>query len=360
MDKITLEKTCNIYQPKTISQGEMIENGKYNVFGANGIIGKYDRYNHEESEVVVTCRGATCGTINYTTPKSWITGNAMVVSPKKSDLKKRFLFYYLKHIDFSKVITGTAQPQITRSTIKNVEIIVPNISSQSEIVIELDIINKAIENRKLVLRDYEDLIDSKFDKMFLEKIKNGNLENLSDLCEIITDGTHATPKYEETGVIFLSSKDVTKKKITWDNIKYISNDLHNTLCKRISPKRDDILLAKNGTTGIAAIVDKDVVFDIYVSLALIRLKKGINPKFMLYQLNSPYCKQQFNKALKGIGVPNLHLNKIRETLVINPEYSRQEEFVKYIENIEKLKELIEQDIKDLELLLESKMHEYFD
>jgi len=43
-----LEEVCEMYQPKTISSKEMVDDGAYPVFGANGIIGKYDQYNHEE------------------------------------------------------------------------------------------------------------------------------------------------------------------------------------------------------------------------------------------------------------------------------------------------------------------------
>jgi type I restriction enzyme M protein len=86
---------CDLYQPVTISAKEMIDNGEYPVFGANGIIGRYNQYNHIEDEVVITCRGATCGTVNMTLPKSWITGNAMVAHPKTTDLNKKYLFYLL-------------------------------------------------------------------------------------------------------------------------------------------------------------------------------------------------------------------------------------------------------------------------
>ena len=99
---------------------------------------------------------------------------------------------------------------------------------------------------------------------------------LKDLCLTeITDGTHKTPTYSENGYIFLSSKNVTSGKIDWKNVVYIPESLHNELYKRIRPQKDDILLAKNGTTGVAALVDKDEVFDIYVSLALIRPNKNL-------------------------------------------------------------------------------------
>lgn len=100
---------------------------------------------------------------------------------------------------------------------------------------------------------------------------------LKELCEFITDGTHQTPEYcGNDGVIFLSSKDVTERKINWDSVKYIPNALHEKLCKRLKPRKNDILLAKNGTTGVAAIVDRDEIFDVYVSLAVLRPLKIVS------------------------------------------------------------------------------------
>lgn len=74
--QVKLGDVCNLYQPKTITSSELIEDGEYVVYGANGIIGRYDKYNHDEPEVIITCRGATCGTINITTGKCWISGAA--------------------------------------------------------------------------------------------------------------------------------------------------------------------------------------------------------------------------------------------------------------------------------------------
>jgi len=97
--------------------------------------------------------------------------------------------------------------------------------------------------------------------------------------------------------------------------------------KRLSPKVNDILLAKNGTTGVAAIVDRDVAFDIYVSLALLRPSKLIHPRFLWHFINSPSAKRQFNKRLKGVGVPNLHLNEIREVTISFPEKLTEQDVV---------------------------------
>jgi type I restriction enzyme S subunit len=105
---------------------------------------------------------------------------------------------------------------------------------------------------------------------------------------------------------------------------------------------DDILLAKNGTTGVAAIVDRNVVFDIYVSLALIRSLGEVSPKFLLHFINSPVAKKQFNKRLKGVGVPNLHLKEIREVLVKFPLSERkQSEIVAELDTLQEKSQLLQ-------------------
>ena len=69
---MTLGEVCDIYQPKTITSDEILETGLYRVYGANGIIGYFDEFNHAEAEVVLGCRGSV-GTVHFTKEKSWIT-----------------------------------------------------------------------------------------------------------------------------------------------------------------------------------------------------------------------------------------------------------------------------------------------
>jgi type I restriction enzyme S subunit len=120
-----LGKIADLYQPKTISEKEMSKDGKYLVYGANGIVGKYEQFNHAESVVAITCRGNTCGAINITRPYSWITGNAMVVKPLDDNISIDYLVNTLKRSGLNKIITGSAQPQITRSNLSPLLIISP-------------------------------------------------------------------------------------------------------------------------------------------------------------------------------------------------------------------------------------------
>lgn len=152
---VELGEVCEIYQPKTITSKEIKPEGLYRVFGANGVIGFYDKYNHEESEVLITCRGATCGTINLSEPKSWVTGNAMVVKPKDNTLDKQFLFYILKNLSLKSTISGSAQPQITRQSLAPFKIPLPPIEEQKKIVKEIEGKQAIIDNAKELISKVE-------------------------------------------------------------------------------------------------------------------------------------------------------------------------------------------------------------
>ena len=195
-------------------------------------------------------------------------------------------------------------------------------------------------------------------------LKGWEVKKLKEVCEKITDGTHQTPKYFEEGYIFLSSKNVTSGKIDWDNVKYIDEKQHKEMHKRVAPKVGDILLAKNGTTGIAAMVDRDVIFNIYVSLAHLSPLKNVSPFYLLHFINSPLAKAQFNKRLKGVGVPNLHLEEIREVEIPLPPLPEQQRIVAILDEafaaIAKAKANAQQNLQNAKELFESYLQGVFE
>ena len=205
----SLGEVCEIYQPKTISTKEMVANGKYVVYGANGVIGRYDKFNHEEPQLLITCRGATCGYVNISTPKAWITGNAMVVRPKSSSIDLKFIEYLFRGgLDLSKTITGAAQPQITRKSLAPLLISYPkSLPEQKRIVAILDKAFAAISTAKANA----------------EK----NLQNARELFESYLQGVFANPgdgweekSLEEIGKI-TSSKRIYKREYVKEGIPFI-------------------------------------------------------------------------------------------------------------------------------------------
>ena len=143
---VHLGEIAQIYQPQTISSTELTEDG-FLVYGANGIIGKYKQYNHKTEQICITCRGNTCGMVNYTKPMSWITGNAMVINTDEHQNKvcKRYLYHYLSAYNFNSIISGSGQPQIVRTPLEQLKVPLPTFLEQKQKATFLDKIQGKIE-----------------------------------------------------------------------------------------------------------------------------------------------------------------------------------------------------------------------
>lgn len=300
--------------------------------------------------------------------KCWVNNHAHVIRPHRDKIVDTWLINYLVHSDLSEFVSGLTVPKLNQGNLREIPVPFPPIQEQQRILAILDQafegIAKARANAEQNLQNVRALFKSHLQSVFTQRGEGWRGNVLKEICEKITDGTHQTPKYFDDGVIFLSSRNVTTGKIDWENIKYIDEKQHLEMQRRVSPKLNDILLAKNGTTGVAAMVDRDVPFDIYVSLALLRPLPVITPKLLLYFVNSSVAKQQFNKRLKGVGVPNLHLEEIREVEIFFPNsLIEQEKITTELDNLSKetqrLETLYQRKIACLDELKKSLLQQAF-
>lgn len=153
-ESTTLGDIAKMYQPQTLTQEEINLHAGYPVYGANGVIGFYEKFNHFEPQIIITCRGSTCGTVLLTVPKSWINGNAMVINvDSNKSVNKLFMYYLFSSIDFSPIISGSGQPQIVRSPLSKWGIKIPKIEEQEKIS---KILKEADEEIKLLETELEE------------------------------------------------------------------------------------------------------------------------------------------------------------------------------------------------------------
>ena len=278
-----------------------------------------------------------------------------------------YLRFFFRSDSFRKQLLSsktTTINQITINMLDNIDIDLPEKSTRDERCTILNRILKVIDAKEKQLSTLDNLIKARFVEMFGTIHDNKfafRIMTIQDVCEPIKDGTHQTPEYtdvDENGFRFLSSKDVTSGRIDWNHLKFIPEKLHKELYSRIAPRKGDLLLAKNGTTGIAAIVDRDEVFDIYVSLALLR-PTIVDSTYLWGAINSTETKEQFDASLKGIGVPNLHLGEIKKTRIIVPPIEKQQEFATFVTQINKSKSVIQKSLDETQLLFDSLMQKYF-
>ena len=120
-------KVFEIKYGKTLSMNNILNKGKYPVYGANGVIGYYNKKNCDDYVVLVTSRGNGSGEVLRTHDKeSFITNNSFIIKPIKNFIKVPFIYQMLKTVDFKRICTGSAQPQLTNVSINLIDILVPS------------------------------------------------------------------------------------------------------------------------------------------------------------------------------------------------------------------------------------------
>ncbi len=356
MEKIRLVDVCNPKQWKTIPTGDLLKDG-YPVYGANGIIGYYSEYNHEKPVVAITCRGATCGSINITVPKAYVTGNAMCLDDVRNDIEIDYLYYFLKHYDFNNVISGSAQPQITRQGLEKVYISYCSRDQQVQIVEKLKKVESIIGIRSEEIQKLDSLIKARFVEMFSgEK----NMMKMSDICSIITDGTHQPPKFVTEGIPFIFVSNVVSNKITYDAEKFITQETYDELIKRTPIEIGDVLLSTVGSYGHPAVVKSDEKFLFQRHIAYLKPKKDIiNSDYLHGALLSPDVQKQIEKGVKGIAQKTLNLSEIKKMTIPVPDLARQKQFADFEEQVDKSKVVVQKALDETQTLFDSLMQEYF-
>jgi type I restriction enzyme S subunit len=369
-----LGAACELYQPKTISTKEMVTDGVYPVFGANGIIGKHDKYNHEEPQLLITCRGATCGSVNISKPKSWINGNAMVVRPKDDSIDLKFLEYLFRGgIDLSKTITGAAQPQITRQKLSPVEFTYPkSIHEQQRIVSILDecfaAIDKAKANAAQNLKNAKELFESYLQGVFEKKGDVWEEKTLGELANF-RNGMNFTKSSKGENINIVGVKDFqnsfwvpfeTLETVTLDG-KLNDLDLLN--------KGDILVVRSNGNPQLIGrtLLASEVIGQVSHSGFTIRIRlntKCIDPIYLCNYLKIKKTRKILVDGGNGVGIKSLNQGSLSALSIPFPRSIKtQQEIVNKLDffsaETQKLEAIYQKKLDDLEELKKSILQKAF-
>ena len=176
---------------------------------------------------------------------------------------------------------------------------------------------------------------------------------LDNLCSKITDGTHKTPKYTDSGVPFVSVKDIYDNQIHLNNTKFISQEEHEELYKRCNPEYDDILLTKSGTIGRTAVIKTKNEFSLFVSVALLKnYKNVIDSSYLSLNIQDFFNKINISQTIKGGVIKNYHISDMKDQLIPLAPLNEQKRIVEKLdflfEKTKRAKEIIEEIKIDIE------------
>ena len=361
MEKRKLTEICNPKQWKTIPTSELVEVG-YPVYGANGIIGFYNEYNHEEKTIAITCRGATCGTVNLTCPKAYITGNAMCLDDVNNTVILEYLFYAMKAYDFSKVISGSAQPQITRQGIEKVEVVVYPPKKQQQIVCELQKVESLIALRKEQLTKLDELVKSRFVELFgdpvADSMKWGQLP-LSYYLKSIRYGTSTPPSFSETGYEFIRATNIKNGQILSSDMKYISEEEAKKIekCKVFG---GEMIIVRSGVNaGDTCIITGEHCGQYAGYDMILVFGEALHPVFANVLINTEYMDRVVKPLTRRAAQPHLNSEQVQSLPIIQVPYAQQEKFAAFVEQADKSKLAIQESLAELETLKKALMQKYF-
>ena len=345
MKKVKLTSICRPKQWKTIPTSELQESG-YPVYGANGIIGFYDSYNHEQETVAITCRGATCGTVNLTQPKSYITGNAMCLDDVDDNtVEIKFLFYAMQSYDFTKVISGSAQPQITREGLGKVEVALYPLDLQKQIVNRLCKVDELIERRRQQLKELDGLVKSRFIELFGDPVSNsrGLPENtLPEMGEFGRGVSKHRPRNDpkllggkypliQTGDVAAADLYITEYNSTYSDLGLAQSKMweKGTLCITIAAN-----IAKT------AILDFDACFPDSV-VGFIANEKT-NNVYIHYWFS--FFQRILEAQAPESAQKNINLKILSELKVVCPDKDEQDAFAAFVAEVDKSKHFSELEV----------------
>ena len=179
-----ISEIVNIEYGKNLPTKKLLDEG-FPVFGGNGVIGYFNEYLYEDVMTVIACRGAASGKVIRTLPKSFVTNNSLVLNHLKTNFcYQTYVDLYLRSIDLSIFVTGSAQPQLTIDNLSHLKMIIPSLE---------------------ILELFQDQAGLLFQKIILNDDSSTNLKNIRDtlLPKLISGElkiTDAESLVEEVGI----------------------------------------------------------------------------------------------------------------------------------------------------------------
>jgi len=334
--------------------------GEYNLYGASGLVKGIDFYHQSQQYIGIVKDGSGVGRVNIYPPKSSLVGTMQYIFPNE-DCEIGYLKYLLQGLHLEQFKTGAAIPHIYFKDYGKSIVPIPPLSEQQHIVEELDLLSSIIEKKKAQLNELDNLAQSLFYEMFGDPITNEKgweVKTMNEVCNEIGDGLHGTPQYDPNGSIaFINGNNLIDGKITiTDRTQYVNE----TEAKKIFIKMDSntVLLSINGTLGKTAIYNNENVV-LGKSACYLRLSNQLTAFYVMALMNTHTFKDFLESNSSKSTIKNVGLKAIRNYKVILPSLALQQQFASKIEAIEHQKELIKQSIKEVEMLLNSRMDYYF-
>ena len=317
------------------------KDGLYPVYGASGIISHIDTYHQEKNYIAIVKDGSGIGRVSFMPAKSSVIGTMQYILPKE-DFDINYIGYCLQSLDLSKYKQGAAIPHIYfRDYGERIVKVSDDLKEQQSIVDYLDSafgkIDAMKSNAEKALNEAKALFQASLKEM-LEPKDGWEEKILGDIAVDSADGPfgsnlkkeHYTTN-KEVRIIQLSNigedgwREENTKYTTFEHLKNIS---------RSEVEPNDIVIAKMMPAGRAILCPAhEKKFVLSSDAVKIKLKKGLNTRFILHSINSPYFRKEVYENVTGSGRVRTSLTKLRACNIYLPSIAEQQSIVETLDTL---------------------------
>ena len=270
----------------------------------------------------------------------------------------KYLFYALQSIKY----TPFSHKRIWISEYSNFLIEYRHPQEQNAIVLALDGINQAIYNKKQELFSLDELVKSRFIEMFENKDFGECL--FEDICDCLRNGANIKQSKTASGYPITRIETLSNDKFNLDRMGYADIfDLEKY--RKYLLQTDDILISHiNSTAYLGRAVrykgESNTPIIHGMNLLCARIKPMYNATYIEHYLKSVRAKDYIRSITKqAVNQASISTTELKLMPISVPPIELQNEFAEFVKLIDKSKFIVQQQIKDLQELLDSKMDEYF-
>ena len=339
-----LGDVCKIMNGKDYKS---LNDGNIPVYGSGGIMTFVDTFVYNRPSVLLPRKGSL-NNVFYVDKPFWTVDTIYWTNINEGIITPKYFFYYMDMQDLEKLnVASGAVPSLTQTILNKINIPIPSLAKQQEIVSHLDTFTTLISNLESELdmrcKQYEHYRNQLLNFEGVEGVEWKTLGDVGNVCmckRIMKEETS-----EQGDIPFFKIGTFGGKADA-----YISNELYEKYKKEYSfPKKGDILISASGTIGRLVVFDgKDAYFQdsniVWID----------NDENLVYNAYLKYYYQIVEWKTDGGTIKRLYNNNLRATRIAIPSKQTQQEIVEKLDAFENLIQSLEQEIK-----LRKQQYEYY-
>ncbi len=304
---------------------------------------------------------ASLGVYIWNQGKALLNQHIFKVVFDKAPVNKDYFVFAVKYNlnKMAGMTHGATMKHIVKKDFDNILVPYPSLDDQEKIAEILSRIQRMILNKKSQIELLDTLIKSRFVEMFNKGACE--LKPVEDLCTEIVDCPHTTPKYEgELKNPAIRTSEIKKGYISWDSMKYVSDEEYLERTARLCPEKGDIVYAREGSFGNAAILPSGHKFCLGQRVMLLRPDyTKCSSEYLLHALISDDVYRQAVRKNNASTVAHVNVKDVKKFIVPLPILEVQQEFSVFLRQVDKSRDAIQKSLDETQLLFDSLMQEYF-